>query len=323
MLRKILLSVVALFTIAAAIGGYLYGPMLTGITTGKIRYLVKPSPERYAKDALAIVETLAINADSPEFAQAKDAALEAATTAKSFEDTYEPLRAALKAGGGKHSNFLAPGDNEPSTVDSAEMPAVEKRGELVYLKLPALSRGEAGQTYATILTDGIHEHARCGAIIDLRGNGGGDMGPMLGGLSPLLPNGTALEFVSRTATTQVTVEGNGVKGGGTPTTTHGGKQDVPTAVLTDADTASSGEATMLAFRGLPNSRSFGAPTAGYASANVVIDLYDGAGLMITTAKDRARTGEDFSDDPIQPDVTTEDPEADAAAWLRQQCTTSR
>ena len=38
------------------------------------------------------------------------------------------------------------------------------------------------------------------------------------------------------------------------------------AVLTDGGVASSGEATVIAFRGRPDSRSFGAPTCGVSTA---------------------------------------------------------
>ena len=179
-----------------------------------------------------------------------------------------------------------------------------------------MGRHDDGQHYADTLAKGLtaaRDSGACGAVVDLRGNDGGDMGPMLAGVSPLLPDGTALEFVSNAYSSPVTIEGNGVRGGGSPTTTSGGKWDAPVAVLVDGDTASSAEATMLAFRGLDNSRSFGAPTAGYASANMVYDFPDGSALMLTIAKDKARTGEVFSEDPIQPD---EPGGEDAAlAWL--------
>ena len=138
---------------------------------------------------------------------------------------------------------------------------------------------------------------------------------MYAGLSPLLPDGTALSFVSRMGTTDVTIDGNSVTGGGTPTTTSGGKLEVPVAVLTDAITASSAEATLLAFRGLDNVRTFGEPTAGYASANMVIDYPDGRSLMLTTAKDKARTGEEFAEDPIAPDAS----ESELDGWLATHC----
>ena len=68
------------------------------------------------------------------------------------------------------------------------------------------------------------------------------------------------------------------------------------------DAASSAEVTLLTFRGLDNVRTFGEPTAGYASANVVLDYPDSRSLMLTTAKDKACTGEEFAEDPIAPDT---------------------
>ena len=106
-----------------------------------------------------------------------------------------------------------------------------------------------------------------------------------------------------------------MSGGGAPVTTSGGKWEAPVAVLVDGDTASSGEATMLSFRGLEHSQSFGSPTAGYASANMVYDFPDGSLLMLTIAKDKARTGEEFAEDPVQPDVETDTPLEQAKQWL--------
>lgn len=58
-------------------------------------------------------------------------------------------------------------------------------------------------------------------------------------------------------------------------------------------TASSGEALTLCFRGLENTRTFGAPTAGYTSVNMLYNMYDGAQMYLTVAFDKARTGEIF------------------------------
>ena len=62
-------------------------------------------------------------------------------------------------------------------------------------------------------------------------------------------------------------------------------------------------------------RTFGTPTAGYASANIVKALADGYTLLITTSCDMARTGEIFCDAPIEPDVLTQTPLKDAVAWI--------
>lgn len=95
------------------------------------------------------------------------------------------------------------------------------------------------------------------------------------------------------------------------------KEDPTNAELLVAaiDTASSAEVTLLTFRGLENVRTFGEPIAGYASANVVLDYPDGRSLMLTAAKDKACTGEEFAEDPIAPDT----PESELDGWLASHC----
>ena len=66
-----------------------------------------------------------------------------------------------------------------------------------------------------------------------------------------------------------------------------------------------------------NVRSFGSPTAGYASTNTIFRLYDGTQIVLTVGADVAlRTGEVFCEEPIPPDVLTDSPEQEAAAWIR-------
>ncbi|MCG7458360.1 S41 family peptidase [Corynebacterium sp. LaCa117] len=95
------------------------------------------------------------------------------------------------------------------------------------------------------------------------------------------------------------------------------KEDPTNAELLVAaiDAASSAEVTLLTFRGLDNVRTFGEPTAGYASANVVLDYPDSRSLMLTTAKDKACTGEEFAEDPIAPDT----PESELDGSLASHC----
>ena len=155
-------------------------------------------------------------------------------------------------------------------------------------------------------------------VVDLRENGGGDMGPMIAGLSPLLPDGVVTSFVFGSRTSDVTLEDGEVCGGGTPTSVGPRpKLDAPVAVLTSSGTASSGEQALLAFRGLENARVFGEATAGYASVNEQIPLDTGRTMVLTVGTSRARTGEDFGETPIAPDVETPPQEAPAAAaaWI--------
>lgn len=319
--KKVLTTIAAVFgvlLIAAGAVAYVYGPTVTAMFTGTAKFMGTDTPKRYTSTVLDLAEQ-GIYADSPEFSEASTKAREAAKQADSLDDIRPLLNDAVQAAGGKHSRLIDPDVEQEYAELESKPAAVERNGDIAWATVPGVGRHDDGQHYADTLAKGLtaaRDGGACGAVVDLRGNDGGDMGPMLAGVSPLLPDGTALEFVSNAYSSPVTIEGNGVRGGGSPTTTSGGKWDTPVAVLVDGDTASSAEATMLAFRGLDNSRSFGAPTAGYASANMVYDFPDGSALMLTIAKDKARTGEIFSEDPIQPDKPGD--EDAALAWLAEE-----
>lgn len=298
------LFLVALVAVAAAV--YFFGPSYGGALLGKPYFFFNASEKRINT---AMVDTAAISGiygESEEFQRAREAF-------KADPTNAELLDAAINAAGGKHSKVFS--TEKEKAAESAE-PSVDFNDGVLRATVPSIGRHDDGQAYADTLAHGLTSHPEaCAAVVDLRGNDGGDMGPMYAGLSPLLPDGTALSFVSRMTTSDVVIDGNSVTGGGTPTTTSGGKLNIPVAVLTDDETASSAEATLLAFRGLDNVRTFGEPTAGYASANVVLDYPDGRSLMLTTAKDKARTGEEFAEDPIAPDA----PESELDGWLASHC----
>ncbi|MCG7230530.1 S41 family peptidase [Corynebacterium minutissimum] len=298
------LFIVALIVVLAAV--YFFGPSYGGALLGKPVFLFNASEKRINTAMVDTAALTGIYGESEEFQRAREAFKEDPTNA-------ELLDAAIDAAGGKHSKVFS--TEKEKTIDNTD-PSVEFEDGVLRATVPSIGRHDDGQVYADTLATGLTAHPEaCAAVVDLRGNDGGDMGPMYAGLSPLLPDGTALSFVSRMGTTDVVIDGNSVTGGGTPTTTSGGKLEVPVAVLTDDETASSAEATLLAFRGLDNVRTFGEPTAGYASANMVIDYPDGRSLMITTAKDKARTGEEFAEDPIAPDA----PESELDSWLASRC----
>ncbi len=85
----------------------------------------------------------------------------------------------------------------------------------------------------------------------------------------------------------------------------------------------------MAFRGRPNARSFGEPTAGVPTGNAPIPLPDGALLNLTSAYGLDRLGRTYAD-RIAPDQTVRtswrrvgtpgDPVVLAArAWLKKKC----
>lgn len=285
-------------------------------------YLVPPSAERYGKDALATIGKNGIYSGSDEWKSTYEECLKMIENAESYEDTYPAIKKALSVCGGKHSMLMTKSESQ-STSDSYDevLPTVSLNGDIAVIKLPDfLGTAEAGRKYAKVAEDFIHENRDKinGVVLDLRGNTGGDMGPMATAVSSLLPDGELMYYHYRSYDVPVTLKDGVISNAGT-----GGKSlypdeklKVPVAILTDSMTASSGEALTLCFRGLENVKTFGAPTAGYTSVNMLYNMYDGAQLYLTVAFDKARTGEIFKETSIEPDVATDSPLEAALEWLR-------
>lgn len=285
-------------------------------------YLVPPSAERYGKDALATIGKNGIYSGSDEWKSTYEECLKMIENAESYEDTYPAIKKALSVCGGKHSMLMTKSESQ-STSDSYDevLPTVSLNGDIAVIKLPDfLGTAEAGRKYAKVAEDFIHENRDKinGVVLDLRGNTGGDMGPMATAVSSLLPDGELMYYYYRSYDVPVTLKDGVISNAGT-----GGKSlypdeklKVPVAILTDGMTASSGEALTLCFRGLENVKTFGTPTAGYTSVNMLYSLYDGAQMYLTVAFDKARTGEIFKETSIEPDVATDSPLEAALEWLR-------
>jgi len=154
-----------------------------------------------------------------------------------------------------------------------------------------------------ILTDLTSQNPQ-GWIVDLRGNTGGNMWPMMTGIGPILGDGAVGSFVA--------ADGNMTwfyQDGRTGTRNPAGLETVslsldeepslrspskaPVAILVDSSTASSAEAITIAFHGRPDTRSFGTRTAGKSTAVQPFKLDDGAEIYLTTAIDADRTGKAF------------------------------
>ena len=272
-------------------------------------------PERqYVRKAVKQMDKTGLFAEGPEWEAARQKALDAKPA--TMEEAYDVVREALKVAGGKHSFIITSERLEDiSDADSMNMPTVTNLGDgFVHIVLPHFSgqTGEMQRDYANTVLNALPDSIS-GAVIDLRGNTGGNMYPMIAAVGGFMPQGVVLKFKTRKGLARIWRE-NVVK-------TVGVRQDFsrgcPVALLTDSLTASSAEATLLCFRGLDYVRTFGAPTAGYASANTTYKMPDGSRLVLTTGCDMAvSTGEVFCDDPIVPDVLTDTPLEDALSWLR-------
>ena len=314
--RRVALTMVVVGGLAVAGAGWAawqLGPRV-GI------WVVPPSPARYGQDAVRQMDA-GLYAHGEAWDAARRSALAELERVTSFAEADDVLRVAVAVAGGHHSTVLPPRDRDGDASDEL-VPTVAVQGGVATAVVPEFTGGaEAGRRYAETLADGLAGSGACGVVVDVRGNGGGDMGPMLAGLAPLLPEGVLGSFVVGDVVTDLRLDDGRFTGGGTPTRADSGGTalGVPVAVLTDGGTGSSAEQVVLAFRGLEDARTFGEPTAGYASVNRSTTLFSGSTLVLTVGETRARTGELFGDAPIPPDEATPagDAAAHAARWLAE------
>jgi C-terminal processing protease CtpA/Prc len=163
-----------------------------------------------------------------------------------------------------------------------------------------------------------------GWIVDLRGNGGGNMWPMLAGVGPVLgtgrvgyfvdPLGAALPWEYRDGGSWLI----GTLFQGIDAPYRLGQESPRVAVLIDGGTAGSGEAIAIAFRQRPEARSFGAPTCGLTAVTQQYTMSDGALIFLAVGvmADRARSPYGAQ---LVPDEQVADPrevEQRAVAWLQ-------
>lgn len=314
-MKKVVLGCLgSLLVLAAVLVGLLayFGPDY-GI------YLFPPSPQTYARSAIRRLDFGLYTGEDWE--RQKAAALEKIKGAKSYQDTYPVLEELTQQAGGKHSYFYIPEENHESGPASQNQPQTENQAGILYLKLPAFSGDlKAAGVYADKLAGALKKDDYQAVVLDLRDNTGGNMYPMLAGLSSLLPDEEFFQFVYKNDSKTPVSRSEILSQSGLGVTEEKPKQ-VPIAVLVNGLTGSSGEMTALAFKGLESVKIFGQPTAGYSTGNQVFQLYDGASIQLTTSRILDRTGKTYENEPILPDVETDQTLEQAQTWLNGQLNT--
>lgn len=232
--------------------------------------------------------------------------------------------------------------SDRSRVESRTV-ALTGGGAAELLVVPAFS-GDAAmiQAYADGLFGSLADSRPrvCGYILDLRGNGGGNMWPMVTGLAPLFGDGLALghqNAAGENTTRGVLKDGAtywvGPERGGEVIVRIEGWRDLrlveaPVAVLQNDAVASSAEAVLAILAGRAHTRSFGQKSYGVASSKRGFELSDQTNLVITTAMMTDRQGRTYPEGfrPDEPVVAGPGLEADpddavveaAKAWLAEQ-----
>src|SRR5207244_1020919 len=204
-----------------------------------------------------------------------------AQSAQTIADTYPAISLALGLLGDHHSFYTTArgsGIGNPSgrrcAAPAVPTPAVP--ADIGYVRVTPFSGSDAAAVRA--FADSVQNQIRSGDrpnlagwIVDLRGNGGGNMWPMLAGVGPVLGDGVAGYFMppGGTSSDWGYVNGAAVLNGNTQaiaSSVYIPMRTMPrVAVLTDNLVASSGEAIAISFRARPNARAFGSATCGLST----------------------------------------------------------
>ncbi|HEY1464015.1 MAG TPA: S41 family peptidase [Terriglobales bacterium] len=313
------------------------------------------SAHKYLEQVLDLMQKNALHRSSIDWTQVRQETFTRAQNAQTTVDTYPAIAYAfsqLK----EHHSFLQLPDNLPykqkealeeqmakisgkesTSNHSPYLPSKQMQGHIdrndnkafAHLVVPMCigeyADWEKNTPYFEKLVAQLHdlvvtlqEQKPNGWIVDLRGNSGGNMWPMLAGIAPLLGDGKLGSF-DPAGDQWYAENGKIVTISANEKTTQAEVKQPPftlpelplVAVLFDRDTASSGEAIAISFAGRSHERSFGEHTAGYSTSNNMHGLSDGAALFLCEGVSLDRTGKRYPDG-LDPDVKVPDPESRVA-----------
>jgi carboxyl-terminal processing protease len=287
----------------------------------------------YLNAILGLMQSNSIKRLTIDWTAFRNNVIAAAGSAQTIADLNPAIRVAITQLGDGHSSYRGAGATSsifvgtrtcrPSGAAQPSLPAT-----IGYVRVTAFSgSGDAATAFADQIQNAIAAADRddlVGWVVDLRGNGGGNMWPMIAGVGPLLGEGPLGYFIGPTGVETLWEYRNGASLSGgfavaRVTTPYRLRREQPrVAVLSDNGIASSGEATLIAFRRRPNTRSFGEATCGLSTSNATYPLSDGGTLTLTTAVMADRLKTPFGDSIPPDEVFTSQAEAvqRAIAWLQ-------
>jgi carboxyl-terminal processing protease len=291
---------------------------------------MSPEAAAYLDSALGVMQTNYLHRDRIDWPKVRHETIVQAGGAQTTIETYPAIRFALASIGDFHSFLMltpalerAEAAQKPRLANPAAMPARPARKisfpypspfqarrvpegamvataerPLAQIVIPLFASGDrkeidafATKVQSTIAT--LAANRPCGWIVDLRGNGGGNIWPMLAGIGPLLGEGSVGGRMYSDGRRVMSFYHAGAAGDSseTPPELYASTTDAPVvvpgtppvAVLIDRATGSSGEGVAVAFRARPDTRFFGEATFGASTSTFPFGLGDGAQLYLVTA----------------------------------------
>lgn len=289
---------------------------------------------RHLENVVDVMEANSVNRRQIDWTAFRTTVRAAAGDIKDYQDAFEGIYAALGLLGDNHSSYAGPPGTSVTIRNSqvsCSAPTVvvpEVPNDIGYVRVTTfVGSGAQATTYARNLQTVVSQAdapTLSGWIVDLRGNSGGNMWPMIAGVGPILgervlghfidPDGAESKWEYRGG---AAILDSRVVAAVAPWYTLLSPEP-RVAVLTDGRVASSGEAVAIAFKARANTRFFGTPTCGLSTANRTFTV-DNATLVLTVSRiaDRTKTvyGDTLPPDEVIPnsaDLLTR-----AIDWIRQ------
>jgi carboxyl-terminal processing protease len=293
------------------------------------------APRVYLNSALLLMQENAVAGGRVDWKEVDRRARELTANAKTPAQTYSAIEYALsqlqRAGDG-HASFFDPAAAKAGGVRTRlphlvqPLPTVAARGKIGIVTLPSFEASFSSAWARRYLTKTLsaiallqQQRHPCGWIVNLDEDLGGNGWAMVLSVGPIIGNGRVFGFTGRKgfvgwASYRVGVIsglGNSLRA---PVRVPTIRPAPPVAVLTGADTASGGELVAVAFRGRPDTRSFGSATYGATNGPHVYRLADGAELLFGVNYYVDRDGHVYSH-AILPNVPAVVDQEAATRWL--------
>ena len=202
---------------------------------------------------------------------------------------------------------LHEGDTEPVEIEvtraTFELPSIrfEMKEEFAYINITDFTERTADELAAALQS--LKDQQAKGIILDLRGNPGGLLDPVVDVASSFLSEGVVVKIRSNEGeVTILRVEGDKPK------------TDLPMVVLVDGGSASGSEVLAGALQDHQRAIIAGTTTYGKGSVNALYPLSDGSGLYITTARWLTPDDRLIEGQGIEPDIPLELTGDEAIQW---------
>lgn len=274
----------------------------------------------YLDDVLEVMTYNHFRRESINWADVSARARQAAVGARTIPETFPAIRLALQLIGDGITSFeTASGDvlfvpNRTCAAPTASRLALP--ASIGYIRVAPITGTDvdANRDYAQHLQDSLGTQDRAGVrgwVVDLRGNSGGNMWPMLAGVGPLIDHGIAGYFVGPSSLSgfeyrlgAAWLNATIVQRVTRPQILHEVEPHV--AVLTDGAVSGSGEAIAVAFRMRNFTRSFGTATCGLPTVRQAYSFGDGSRLQLAVLSLSDRTRAVYSTSLTPDEVLTDD-----------------